>query len=515
MSNTIPELRALFRFLFVATVAYGGAMLWLSPHLPMGDLPQVSGQIALLKDLINGSSPWHDMVRVNFFTPYLVPYFVGIVLAFFFSIVTALKIELAIGYFLFVYACVRLRKVLGGDERLDWLFIPSYFGYAFKWGFVTFLVATPLGVFLILLAKIYADNPTLRNGIVLCLSGVFLFFAHGLVFIFAFFVGCSFLFSHFIKRGYPGRHWAALSIPYFCLAFVFVLFIVVSKLTEQQYVSYGDVSSFSWSIYSTRPAQFVSYMLGSGIDIVFLPISFCLLTYPFLLGSRLKLEMNDRVLPFLMLLILWVTWPSRGMSLYFLCERFSIFSLAFYAMIFSCNKEQGQTQELPRAENVRYVAATTLAVLSCWAFFAVQSVRLVRFAEESADFDRIAAAAEPKRLALSLVFDPGSAAAYNRVAYKHFPAWYQAEKEGFLEPNFAGFLPQVVRYRREMFNEAPPADLVAETFRWKENNGDRYYYIFVRREGGLPPDVSADAKCRIMKIAESGSWSLYRGCGDE
>ena len=54
----------LSRLLFALTVFWGAAIVWLAPHPPMIDLPQHAGQLALLKQLLFGQSPWADLFQV-------------------------------------------------------------------------------------------------------------------------------------------------------------------------------------------------------------------------------------------------------------------------------------------------------------------------------------------------------------------------------------------------------------------------------------------------------------------
>jgi hypothetical protein len=54
---------------------------------------------------------------------------------------------------------------------------------------------------------------------------------------------------------------------------------------------------------------------------------------------------------------------------------------------------------------------------------------------------------QPGQRALALVFDPGSEAARNPYVYQHYASWYQAERQGLVDFNFAWFPPQIVRFR--------------------------------------------------------------------
>ena len=174
----------------VARVALWGAVLlgcaifWVAPRTSMGDLPQHAGQVTLLHDLLTGTSRWSDLVYVNWFTPYLLAFSLATALAFVVPVVVALKLVLTAGFIAFVAAAVALREEFGGDERLDWLFLPGYFGFAFQYGFYTFLVATPVGLIFLLLAKRFAAAPSGAGAVRMVFAGLALFFSHGLVFVF-------------------------------------------------------------------------------------------------------------------------------------------------------------------------------------------------------------------------------------------------------------------------------------------------------------------------------------------
>jgi hypothetical protein len=228
------------------------------------------------------------------------------------------------------------------------------------------------------------------------------------------------------------------------------------------------------------------------------------------------LQLHDHLIPFGIILLAWLSWPSYGnvlgMDFAYIYHRFAIYILPFYVLLFQ--RQEKSVSEKYGLNVIREVAAPTLVVLACWAFFAVQSVRVLEFAEESTDFDRVVAKAEPKQLALFLVFDSSSPASNNGAAYRNFPAWYQAEHQGVVEFNFASYLNQVIIYRSNVSTKLPEFGHKPHTFRWKENNSDRFHYIFIRHKNNLPSGIFADAGCTISKITESGPWSLYRGCAN-
>ena len=140
------------RFLFVLTVIWGASIFWIAPRPPMTDLAQHAGQVALIHELLTGTSPWADVFRLNFFTPYLLGYGVALALSFFMPVAVTLKVTLSLAYVAFVFALVKLRQRFSADPRLDWFFLLSFFGPAYAWGFLTFLTAAPVAIFFILLA---------------------------------------------------------------------------------------------------------------------------------------------------------------------------------------------------------------------------------------------------------------------------------------------------------------------------------------------------------------------------
>jgi len=123
----------------------------------------------------------------------------------------------------------------------------------------------------------------------------------------------------------------------------------------------------------------------------------------------------------------------------------------------------------------------------------------------------VLAAAKPGQRALGLILDPTSEATGNLVAYAHFPLWYQAEKDGFVDFNVAGTPAMVVRFRP---GQAPPVSTAkngwfAREFAWARDRGDRYRYFFVRHTAPLPETYFPSGQCRPVLLKSAGAWSLF------
>src|SRR6476660_8646805 len=106
-----------FRLLFVLSIVWGALVFWAAPYPPMIDLPQHGGQVALLKEMLLGQSPWRDQFRFNFFTPYVIGYGLALPLSLVMPVTAALKTLLSLSYIAFVLLCVKVRKQFGADAR--------------------------------------------------------------------------------------------------------------------------------------------------------------------------------------------------------------------------------------------------------------------------------------------------------------------------------------------------------------------------------------------------------------
>ena len=354
----------------MATVLFAGATFWFAPRLPMTDLPQHAGQVAVWHDLLLGTSAWQPLVYVNYFTPYLVGYGAALLLSFVMPVSAALNLLLALAYYGFVAACVALRVRLGGDRRMDWLFLPGFFGYAYSWGFYTFLVAAPLGVLFVLLAHRYADRPTPALGVVLVAADVALFFSHGLVFLFANGIGGAFL---LIKCRRLARLLPAL-LPYLAVGLLCLIYVVVRLRLEAG--PSGELFDVVWGWDATR-LNFLIFSMGwptGGFDsnVAFTVLLLLMLGAPLVLGARFQRRDATAYVPFLVTLVVWALVPAAALSTWFLYQRFALFLLPFYALMFRAPDPAAQS-----------VLRRIWLPLLCWTFLLVHAQRLLAFATES------------------------------------------------------------------------------------------------------------------------------------
>jgi hypothetical protein len=493
-----PEAWALRRVAFALTMAFGASLFWVVSRLPMGDLPQHVAQVQMLRDLVTGTSRWSDLVRINLFTPYLLGYALATALSFALSPLVALKVVLTAAYLAFVPCAIALRKELGGDERLDWLFIPCFFGFAFLCGMYTFLVASPLGLLFLVLAKRFADAPRPRAGARLVGAGLFLLFCHGLLFALCAGIGGGMTLTR-IRRDTAVRALA----PYALLGLVLLGVFIRVRLREPL-LAHGDApvewewdKPWGWHRIYAFPGLAVGFDAHDPLVLTVAPM----LAAPWLLGDRVS-KVREALVPFAVIALLWLLAPGELARTNLFYHRFALYLLPAYAVAF-----------VPGAFSSRRAAAVEggLALL-CWVVLGTIALRERRFERESAPFDTVMAAAEPGQRALEFIVDPRSAAVRYKWTYHAYALWYQVDRGGFVDFNFAGLLPQAVRYRSD---RAPPFNGDVLEFDWHALDASMYRYFFVRHLTPLPAHLFDNDQCTVNLIKEAGDWSLFeRGaCG--
>lgn len=483
------------RLAFLLTVAVAGATFWMAPRPPMTDLAQHAGQVTLLHGLLAGDSRWQSLIYVNWFTPYLLGTLLATPLSFAMSAAAALKLVLTVSFFGFVAACVALRRRLDGDPRLDWLFIPGFFGYSYGLGFYPYLVAAPIGVLFMVLAHRYAERPSLAGGVLLFAVDVVLFFSHGLVLLFANAAGGLFL----LVRRRPFVRLLIDALPYVAIGLCMVTYVLVGMRLEGT-ASSDFPGAAGWSLNQLNFAALsIGWPEGSlAIYRTVGPLLLLLVVSPFVLGgARLNWRDPEAFVPFLLCVAFWAFAPAWQ-----LFQRYSIFLLPAYAFLFAA----------PALPVARGLAFRLWLPLLCWVAIGVHAERVLAFGRESASFEEVLAATEPGGRALGAVFDPASPAAGHATAYLHFPMWYQADRNGFVDFSFAGFMQEMVRYRSEKM----PAHFGAEWawrpgtgFDWARDNLSVYRYFFVRSTAPLSPTFFPADRCRPVLLKASGPWSVF------
>jgi hypothetical protein len=500
MRMSFSQSRSATDLVFLTVTVLAGAIFWLAPRPPMSDLAQHAAQISLWRDLLLGTSKWQSLVYINYFTPYLIPYAVALGFSYFMSAAAALKLALTLSFYAFVYACIFLRREFGGDRRLDWLFLPAFFSHPYVWGFYTFLAAAPIGLLFMSLAHRYAGRPSVGRGVALLALDIALFFSHGLVFLFANAAGGAFL---LLKR--------RRLVDFLVASWPYVLLVLLCALYSFLNLSGDKLSPDEpeWGFLTNVRVKFPLYALSAGFkaDLIFIPVIALLFCTPFLLRSRLNRADYTAFVPLAITILIAVTVPTMAFTTAHLFQRFGLFLLPSFALIFRA--ADPAAEQRGRSLPFRQWALPVL----CIGILGVKAGQAVLFARESADFDTVLAAAEPESRALMVILDGNSPATGSLVAYNNFGLWYQAEKKGFVDLNIAINLPMVVRYRRDMIPAVGRSPTWPHQFEWNRFEAWRYRYFFVRHTEPVPEAFFSVKQCHVILLQHVGTWSLYENTG--
>lgn len=494
--------------LFFIAVAWGASIFWIAPHPPMVDLAQHAGQIALLKDWISGDSTWKSLFQINLLTPYLVGYGAGLLLSFFMPVVVAMKVLLSFAYVSSVLLWKSIGRSLNSDPSLDWLAIPSFFGFCYYWGLFTFLISTPICLAFLYYANQYSTKKAPQQGFVIGFAGFALLVAHGLSFALGWSIGVALLVMQHIKARISFRLYA----PYLVLAVLAVLFYVAGKQLDKSIITVPVIPHFGdGPIIRFLQALRFPFFFGEGVisRAGFMLMIIAMFVAIILLRLRVDMSSPSSWVPFSVTAAIFWLMPATMDNTSLLYQRFSLYLLPTFAWMFSRLPAERRNAPPPSVAVSRFASA--LLVASTFIFLGLVSLSGWRFGQEAAGIEKVMEGLEPRQRALALVFDPTSPAAESADAYLHFPVWYQAERHGLTDYNFAWGTAQVVRYRPE----SRPAvgigfDNDPETFSWDKHRGSDYGYFFVRGANKTDEALFRGAPCLPKLVTETGSWRVFR-----
>ncbi len=200
----------------------------------------------------------------------------------------------------------------------------------------------------------------------------------------------------------------------------------------------------------------------------------------------------------MVLLVLLMVAPFTALSTDYIYERFAIFVLPMFALSLK------QSAQPPAG---RQLAGLAIMVAATWACLGLHVVDIRAAAVEAGHFARVLDAAEPGRRAARVTSDR-----YSRPPITSFylPSWYEVEKRGLVEFNFAEFYPEVVRYRERTPTTGFVFDPRQLHFSWNDPHARDFDYYFVREDGGrLPPEFLDGAPCGLRLVVTSSPWSLF------
>jgi hypothetical protein len=460
--------------------------LFVFRDVPMVDLPQHAAQIASWLNWGDPAYRTHEL-ELNFRTPYLLAYPLARLLAPALGVVGALKVVVAAGVVAHVIAFDRLVRRLDHDAWLSLLGVPTALGYAFCFGFVSFLVAVPLVLFAIAEALEHAARPTLRSGLVLSGLLSLTLLAHGIA------VALALLFvGPLVIRGSGRFVWrvAPLTAP-----------ALLGAAWLAPGTSASRIGDTYWALGFDRLVEVAGMLVGIGsadraatvTGVLVLALAGLLLGAP----SRRP----ERFLPLVLAIVGYLAFPTLFRGVGPLSPRFVILFVPGLLLAFEPRSTSATS------ERVRVARAGVAAVTAGWVLLFV--ARLPGFNRETQGMHAIVAQMRPGMDVRPIVFERESRAFPGVPALLHVPAYYQVEKGGAQGYSFAMYPISVVRYRAGVAPRmAGGAEWRPEAFDWqREQRG--YDYFVVHSETDRSRELFGSAPFVVLE-ERHGDWWAYR-----
>lgn len=479
--------------LAVASVLATGVAFFLFGfrYPPSVDFPQ---HVAQLSAWVHFTDPAYGFARqfeVNYRTPYLLSYILARPFVPSMGVLGALKLVILIAALANVGTSALLLRVVGQDPWISLLGFPLTFGFSFYFGFVNFLLATPLVVAAVVLALHYARHLRWQDGFSLAgLLGI-TFLCHGLAF------GVAAIVAFVVSLGESGpsgrrslrRHWPFLAAT----------LVAVPWLFEFGKTGVPSRHPTQWALGLYRvfflPGTLVSI---GGFDPWATVFGVCVVSTVALSLGRPSMLWHRWAL-YVVAIEAYLFSPFELLGVAFVYERFA--ALVIPGMILIA----GPAPPLLAARTRR-----ALVVFFSLAWIGVLIMRTRAFNIEAGDFDRAIA-----NLSGGLRLRPVIASTTTKTfpvvpVYLHFPAYYQAAKGGYLGYSFARYSTVLMRYR-------PGVDVgMEEDAEWNPQLFDapsevpRYDRIIVRADLDVGLFLFRATPGRVDLTTHVGSWWIYR-----
>ena len=490
------ELRRAFSLpndrLFAAVLVLAVVPLWISRYPPGVDMAQHAAQVASMHEIWAGNAMFTRVFEINWFTPYLLGYALLYGLSLIMPLAIAAQLLLSIALILMPVLTGRLLAVAGADERWKWLAIPASFSLAFYWGFLTFMLAVPLGLYFLIAAIRFSRVPSVRGGITIAVFGTFLFFCHMIALCFVSLLALGYVCS----AGWRNLRTLALKmVPFTAPLPLIVTWLLLTYHREGP----AQHSPTLWAPLYTRAVMLLMQLAGLDVfwTILLVPVVGALLLLPRLGGSRLS-RRPERWVPFLIGLAAYFTLPSTWLNTGFIFDRLGVFLVPLWLMLW----------DPPATAGSRRVEWAAILVPIVWTL--ANTTRFAAFGKETEPFRAVLAQMEPGRTVAAMMADPYSPL-FGEPVYMHFPGWYQVTGHGIVDFNFGDFYVQPVRYRRDAgprMNEHLAWYPFA--FRWDADGGDRYDYFIIKSNADVSNAIFKERRASVELVAHQDWWWLYR-----
>lgn len=496
--------------------------VWKIYYLPLGDLADHAAQMHVILNY----DQYRDDYFINWFTPYLVGYLITLLFALIFPIPVAIKIVLSIALICVPLGCLYLLRNLRGNRFWVWICFPMAYSFSFYWGFYSYIVATPIAIFVVAYTVSSAkEDLTKRSFAIAALLSAILFLSHAMAWAMSMVLVASILwigrsFKDAVKRFIPFVviiplvvYWATNVGPESAKPVIQVGHYsehYLARITrELNYISEQWQFRTEKGEHSQRLKELFAFAIGrpAALDYVFL--SFCLALWPLFSGARIRL--NPKYwLPVLSVGCAFLIVPYWIFDTAYVYLRFAVFLFPAAFFIYAYQDAESVSIRDEFRKVTKSLVAYTVAFFVVLLLMINANREFDGFKENDKDFAKIVNEMEPGKMVLTLVFNHDSAFKYS-PPYLHFGSWYQSVKGGVELMSFshdAGAQNVPVRYKHQTW--PVPSTWNPGEFRWLKHEGARYDYFLVRSKADKSLSLFGRSKPKAILAAHYGDWYLYR-----
>ncbi|HUP45724.1 MAG TPA: hypothetical protein VM779_09455 [Thermoanaerobaculia bacterium] len=468
-------------FIAYAVCAIGALLpLLVTYRLPMADLPQHAAQATILRFFDAACYDFGALFEINWTTPYLL----GTLIA---ALLGSVKLTTFLAIAALPLALRHAARYAGIDPWLALLGFPVAFGFAFYWGFLTFMLTVPLVIVAAVEVHRSTEPGAPRRVARLLLLSFAIVVCHALGFAALLLITLPIVCVRALRdrRALPALFAVMAPLPLFLLW----------AASESASAPRARVPLF-WDIDASRLRGVLDHLLAAGGDVEALLASMALVVIVFVSGARFSKDWT-RWLGFVAALAWTLLAPRVAMGQTFLFERFTVlvFATLFLAL-------EPSTKPILRPPVLRMLVVVFVLLWSV-----VLVARFHRFHADARGFDELVDRMRTNQRVLLLNLDARSDAV-SGMPFLHFSGYYQERKGGVIGWSFSSNFPSVVRYRRGI-TEGVPNYITYDPRHFDMEKHGAYRYFIVRSPADIGPLLFGDDADRVVLRGRSGLWWLY------
>jgi hypothetical protein len=467
-------------------------IIFVPKYLPMVDLPQHAGQIAIWLDWNDPRLHYQDVYRLAPLPPAFVSTALAFALAHFVSVELALKVVIATAILGLPFVMRLLVEEVGGNPWWVFLTFPVGFGFPFGFGLINFCLGVPVAVFLVLQAARYAVRPSGARAALLFVTALLLFAIHAIAFGFGILVASAVIVlrSPTLRRAIVGL------APLLVLAPLVFVWIVAAQQAEP-----AVRTSANFQLGWHRLPLLLTALTGDPTAAGAILAGLTLFASPFIGGAR-PAPQPWRWAMLVLTAALYFGAPHFIFGTAFIYQRFAVFCIPGLLLALDSRSDQHGTR--------RPILSSAIAPALALILLLGVGIRFGRFNSECYGLDQLLTQIPRGARLLYLPIDRLSANSPFPV-FLHSGMWHQVRQGGVTDFSFARFHMNRFRYCDGAAPTLPPGfEWRPAVFDWERDWGEAFDYFLVRSREDSRRALFKGAVDRVELVGNHDAWWLFR-----